>query len=215
VIVTAGVVERAFLEPGLEAVALNRQQQRLLYDPSPAVDSALEHLLALWRLAGPPSSPQGSPDVAAHVTATLSLGRRLASSNAREREHVRAVCGEADRLTRDLRFAERVAADAGLSAKAIARQVRAPLTVLEGRDPDDQWAVVDAVFALDLVFAAVPAAQLFSPAVRHELRGRRFALLRELYERRRGAHVKQGAGALATPGARPTDAARECPNGSA
>lgn len=204
--VSAGTVRREFLDRGLDARALNLEQAGLLFDPSPECDSIAEVVVALSRLLAEPCLPSNArSQVRVLVARLVPIVRRLAASNTAEGDLQRALCGAADRLTRELRDAElNIPRDAAavLSAKQIARALRGPLRVLVDGD-EDPLEVADAVRQVEDLLDRVPSVQLLSPWVEHELRGRKFRLLRRLVERRSSS--SEGDEALATPAAGPTD----------
>ncbi len=182
--VTAATVRHGFLEPGLDVVARVLRE----YDPSPGIDSLLEMQRALL-LRLPPGR-----DRQLH----LRLNRRLIELNIGEHRDARRITGNADQLARDLRHAE--LNDPGhrpLTAKGIARQLRPHLAVLADVAGASGAEVVRAARVLGAAIARVPSAQLLSPAVRHELGERKFAVL--VKQARRESF---GGAELETPAAR-------------
>jgi hypothetical protein len=151
----------------LDARALNLEQARLLFDPSVEVDSLLELPAALLRAGAP----------AVLVSELSVLCRRVLESNLLEGERERVLAGVLDEQL----AAIRVLPVAGrLTAKGIARAVRGPLGVVLDGGGGDAVRYFRACCAVRDVVAAVPRAQLLAPAVRHELRERKFRLLAEL-----------------------------------
>lgn len=69
----------------LDAQAANAAQQRALYDPSPEVDSALEHALFLLKTANDAQRP--------HARALVELLKSIHGHNAAERHHERTAVG--------------------------------------------------------------------------------------------------------------------------
>jgi hypothetical protein len=90
--------------------------------------------------------------------------------------HARHLSGAADRTVTDLHRLERVDRQpAGVPAAQIARDLRAPLDVLQDA-PHVHLALVPIVQAL----MTIPRAQLLTPTVERKLNRARFALLRDL-----------------------------------
>jgi hypothetical protein len=165
---TSALATRGALERAMDARALNLEQARLVFNASPEVDSIAELPAALLRAGAP-----------ADLVARLSvLCRQLLASNVEEGRCETAVAGLLERQLSNVRalpVAER------LTAKSIARRVREPLAVLlAGAAEYDAAEYFGACCAIREVIAACPPEQLLAPAVRHELRDRKYSLLREL-----------------------------------
>jgi len=167
--ITAALARSAFLDPALEAQALNDEQGLLLYNPSEEPDSLLELVRAERDRATP----------AAHTLRLARLTRQLATSNGRERYFERSIAGAADqivRATRDLELNR--AGEAVLAAKAIARALREPLRMLTAERLD--WQAIQAAREVDRLLARVPRLQVLSPTVAHELGKAKYELLQRL-----------------------------------
>lgn len=180
--VTHPFVVARFVDPSLDAIALNRQQRDLVFNPSEEADSIIEHLLHV------------RPDSRAerdHLRAAAKLSLQFAELNDGEFSHLRTIAGTADRLARDLHVAERNGLGASVRAKAIANRIRDALKVIYAKDPSERTArdYLEAVWALGDLFREVPADQLFTPALEHELGKGRMRQLRELYEQRMGVRA--------------------------
>lgn len=146
--ITAAIVRRSALDPGMEARAYNLEQERLFYDPSPERDSLVEVI-----------------DTGCLTTVTIV--RRLVDSNQREGEAERRILGWADALATDLRDFELNGNGAKLTAKGIARALRPALKrVRSGGTPAE---LADAFRAIHAVLRAAPRSLVLSGAVRHEL----------------------------------------------
>lgn len=169
------VVER-FVDPSIEAMSIIAAELRALYNPSPELDSVIEHLLAIE-----PSSDEERE----HLQEIGRLVVHVAMLNGDEVDQLRVIAGAADTLACDLHAEERNGTSESLKAKAIAQRVRGPLDVLG--EPADARAFVDAAWALRDLFDRVPEHRIFTEQVEHELGGRKFRRLRELWEQRMGA----------------------------
>lgn len=176
---TAATVRHGFLEPALDARALNDAQQRLIQNDTPEVDSVTEHLTLIGRhLRG----TDATPDLVHLFDRVL----ELRDSNVAEGGLERTICGRADRLVTDLRTLE-LSGSGGpspLAARSLARRLREPLRVIAEPPLGDPRALVDAGRKVGEVIAHIPAEQLFTRDVTRELGERRAATLRALYERR-------------------------------
>ena len=159
--VTAAVVRRRALDPGMEARAYNLEQERLFFDPSPERDSLVEVI------------DTGCLEV-------VNLVRRLVDSNMREGEAERAFLGWADGFATDLRAMELGGNGSKLTAKAIARALREPLRTL--RSDATPAELAGAVREIHRVLRQAPRSLVLASAVEHNLGAASFALLREIVE---------------------------------
>lgn len=154
------------LHPSMESTCHNLDQ----YDPSPEADSILEHLEVL--VAQLPDGPTKS-QIEKHLAAAI-------ASNLREGGETRRVSGAADRLVAELRSIETNGVRRAIGAKSLARGLRAPLAILldpAGRSASELVRARRQVFA---VIGEIPAAQLRSRRLRHELAKRKFDLLQTM-----------------------------------
>lgn len=193
--VTAATTRRTFLDPAMDAIALNREQQRLVYDPSPEVDSLLEHVNALAAAA---PGPTGT---------ILALLRRFLASNQLEGDSERRIAAAADQLTRDLRRSELNSVaprpHAAIPAKRLARTLRGPLAAILSPADRDPLAFVAAVRRVDDAIRAVPTVQLLAPTVRRGMRAEQFALLELLVASRNEGDAAGVNGDVAVNGGGP------------
>lgn len=90
----------ALVDHLMDAQAANARQDRVLYDPSPETDSALEHLLAIAKTATPEQRP--------HIRALIRCLGEARHLNAAEREHERAAAAVADPVSSVHEFAKLV-----------------------------------------------------------------------------------------------------------
>jgi DNA-binding transcriptional ArsR family regulator len=185
--VSASAVERAFLEPSMEARVHNLDQ----YDPSPGIDSQLERIRALAH-EFPPSSLREK--LLAEVDAAI-------ISNVREGREVLGIAGSADQLVTDLRRIEHGPNSQALGAKAIARYLREPLALLSSPEGTPAGDLVHARQRLHDAIDAVPLLMLMSPAVEHELGQTKYAGLVDIVN-------KKGAGGSTPSDAHEREAAR-------
>lgn len=88
------------VESLMEAQAANAVQDRALFDPSPEIDSAVEHALWLLKTANDVQRP--------HAVALVRLLGTVRESNRSEREHVRLATGLVDPITSVHEFAREV-----------------------------------------------------------------------------------------------------------
>lgn len=167
--VSAAHVRASFLDPAMDARALNLEQHFWIDNGTPECDSVLDHLACI----DPDSISERT-----HLEQLRALAFVVAAENMSEGQIERTICGAADLLARDLRGVELNGVSGVLAAKGIARLVRGPVDRMLAGDEsfEDACALVD-------VFARVPSAQLLSHAVEHELWTKRFAKLRELHGR--------------------------------
>lgn len=162
--VTAAFVHRNFLDHSMEATAHNLDQ----FNPSPEVDSILEHL---GRLADQLPACPVKRRMKVFINSAI-------QSNLREGNETREVSAVADRLVADLHDIEANGVRRALGPKAIARALREPLQTLrtpEGRAPRE---LAEATAAVRVVIRSVPRDQLLSDRVAHELAPRKAELLR-------------------------------------
>lgn len=162
-----GTAARRALDLALEARACNLLQGRLLFDPSPEADSLLEL----------PAVARGEGASERLVALMASLCRRVIASNGAEGQAELELAGLLDGHAARQR---RLPAADRLTVKAIAARVRGPLAVLVDPAAHDGVAYYRACCAVRDVVAACPPEQLLSPALAHELRGRKHALLGRL-----------------------------------
>lgn len=101
------------------------------------------------------------------------IRRRAVAEGERQRQLARLMETEVQR-------ARMAPLEERLTAKGIARRLRGPLAVLADPSGQDALAFFRAAGVVREVIAACPTEQLLAPAVRHELRGRKFDLLRQL-----------------------------------
>lgn len=189
---TAATVKREVLDPSLEGIALNLQQERLVCNPSPEVDSLVEHINALAR-----TDPGRASDM-------MRLLTQLVASNQLEREQWRKPAGFADRTARHLRDTElNGGGPRGVPARQIATTFRDPLDAFAAAR--DRATVLQVVAAIRLL-TTVPADQLLAPAVLHNLGKAKGRLLEQivLMLNESGAPV-DGRDAASHEGARPGD----------
>lgn len=144
----------------------NTLQERKLYDPSPAIDSIIEH--GCWLLKHAPSEAHRR-----HAAAIVALAADTQASNRHEREQVQAVAGRIDRP-----------AAGAWSLRAVIRETRDhlaallnPITGAEARDRS-----YEAILA---VIRDAPAELVGSHArpnltLRHELGAKKTTLLWDL-----------------------------------
>jgi hypothetical protein len=179
-LVTAGTLRERVLEPALDARSLNLEQKRLLLDPSPECDSAVEHVRALAQLVA-------DERARIHIFQLGRLAHRLAASNGAEGSYERLVAGAADRLVRDLRALElRGEGDRSVAKEQLARDIRKPLRAIAAAAAPGNGLLplVAAVRELDQVLDRAPADQLLSRTVEYQLGRATFGLLRELVGQR-------------------------------
>jgi hypothetical protein len=176
--VSAAHVKDSFLDPAMDARALNLNQAFRLTNQTPECDSLLEHLARIH--------PDG-PSERFHLQQMHALAVVVVAENETEGQIEQRIARSADLLSRDLRGVELNGASGVLTAKAIARRLRGPLQVLVDVDElgahagHPGTAILDAAFAVGDVLRLVPSRQLLQPQVEHELRGRLFEKLRDLH----------------------------------
>lgn len=158
---SAATVRHAVLEPGMDARALNIEQSRIVFDPSPESDSLVEVLADLG------AYQQAKP----HLIA-------LTRSNHAEGKLECGITLWADTLATDLRDLELNGGAGALSGKSLARALREPLRAFAGSGGAAERA--RAAAAIWRVTKGHPRAQLLTPSVRHELGAAKFRLLEEM-----------------------------------
>ena len=155
---TAATVKRQVLDPALEGIALNRQQERLVYDPSPEADSLAEHINAL------------ASQHPAECAEMMRLLTQLVASNQLERAEWAKPAGFGDEQVRHLRRAELDGGSQAVPTREVARALRGPLDALA--EICDRVSVEQAAVAMSLA-VRLPESQLLAPNVRRELGDRR------------------------------------------
>ncbi len=155
--------------------ALNRAEARLLYDPSPAIDSLAEDIATLHRFGVPAETIEG----------LLRRVRRAIALNDCEANVHGELCELLDDLARAAhgdtlhRHASRV-----MTVKAIAKALRPALGVIAAPREHDAMAFVKAVRTIDRLVASHPLAVLLTDSVRNEIGPRRFDLFERLVRER-------------------------------
>lgn len=145
----------------IEALALNEQQRRALFDPSPEVDSLAEELVALRAFGVPDHVVRG---LVSRVGDVLTL-------NGLEGACQHDVSGLLDRLCR----VQRSGVPAVLTVKGLARTLRADLAILAQGDVAREFTA--AALRVQDVVRQVPADRLRSTSLRNEIGGARHDLL--------------------------------------
>lgn len=153
------------LGTAMDARALNLEQTRHLFNPTPEADSLAEEIAGLLGHGVPVG-------VVARLTTRCRL---ILESNVAEgdEEMTLAAIFETE-IQRALMapVAERA------TVKSLARKLRGPLAAM--LDPADSVDYFRACCAVRDVLNAIPAEQLLTESLRHELRARRFDLLSSL-----------------------------------
>ena len=192
-VVTAATVRRAFLEPALDALALNDAQDRLIQNDTPEADSMIEHLAALGPVV---RGTRAVPNLITLFDQAISLR----DWNRGEGGCVRVVSGHADGMVTDLRARELRGGLGGqplpLAAKSVAHAIREPLRILV--ESTGEWPRLRAACDIERQVGHLPQEQLFSPAVTRELGKAKAAALRELYDRRENGAATPAKGRGAT-----------------
>lgn len=174
----------AATELAMEGMATNDAGRRLLYDPSPEIDSLAERLVELEQ--------HGVPRRV--VRALLADLREALSLNLRERAGYRALAGTLDRATR-------IGAAPELSRAGTVRGainlLREPLELLAANEAGvriDGRALVEAVSRVRRVVAVAPRRMLLSRSLRSNLGGRKHrVLVREIEKHDREKHDRKAA----------------------
>lgn len=165
---------RGVLDTAADAIAVNREQARRLYDPTPEVDSLAERLLDLRRTHGVPAPV---------ISGLLRDVRDLIALNDTELGHERTITGTLDALE----AAEREARNPGrlrseLSIRALVRRLRADLDTIAAAAGGTEYALAASRVreVCEHATAAGDVEKLRSRTLRHELGGRRHDLLVEI-----------------------------------
>ena len=156
----------------MDARGANLEQNALLYNPSPEVDSLAELPAELLRQVR-----AGNIDPALFAT-WAKLSRRLLESNIAEGASEMTAAGL---LEDHIARARTAPLAARMTAKSIARRLRDPLRVMLDPAAHDAIEFFRAAGAIRDVLAACPREQLLAPAVEHHLGGRKFRLLTQLF----------------------------------
>lgn len=160
---------RGALNSTLDAQAAGFLEARLLFNPDAEINSLAE-LIARLRDYNVPQ---------AHLRAIFTALREAIELNARQLGHEGDASGRLDELAAVLHRAEceqRVTRALGI--KAIAKALRAPLSVVSAPVTHPAKAFVASIRTIDDVITQVPESVLRSPTLRHELgRGPHNALL--------------------------------------
>lgn len=140
---------------------------------TPDVDSVVE-VLEVARLQLPPGQE----------AALSGLLLRLTTLQGEESRIQRDLAGPLDSMARSLRGLELASSGSPFTSRAIARRLREPLATIA--DPAGKPArdLVNAGRIVGEVLGAVPAVQVFTAAVEHELGAEKYAALRECAERK-------------------------------
>ena len=161
---------RGVIDTAADAIAVNREQARRLYDPTPEVDSLAERLLELRRTHGVPAPV---------ISGLLRDVRDLITLNDDELGHERAITGTLDALDRAEQAARRPARlRSELSIRALVRRLRADLDTLSAAMGGTEYAL--AATRVREVCEQADHEKLLGRTLRHELGGRRHDLLIEV-----------------------------------
>lgn len=160
----------------MDARAHNLEQTRHLFNPTPETDSLAEELAGLLKLGVPAG-------IVARLTTSC---RQILQSNLAEGDSELQLAGLFEQAI-ERSLAEPVARRA--TVKSLARRLAGPLSTM--LDPADGVEYFQASCMVRDVLVAVPAEQLLTGSMRHELRGRRYELLEQLV----GAHHARGRAA--------------------
>jgi hypothetical protein len=176
-VVSAVSVQQGVLVPSMDQVALNAEQQRLLFDPSPERDSLVELLLLGVEVDG--AQPW--------EVSALRVCQRLGLANREEGQLARQVAGFADALASDLHGLELARKDGEerLGVRELVGRLRGPLDVLVRADAGEPVAageVAAAGAAIGRLAAVCPRERLLAQSIRHNLGGRRFRALERLVD---------------------------------
>jgi hypothetical protein len=167
-------IRERVLNPILDANALNRQQQRLIANSTPEIDSIAEAFIDV----AAENDPALRRRKALHGMALL---KQLVAANRAEGECERQAAGELDHFARSVRDAELNggAPPKEWSAKRVARETRDALAVLGQPFTSDEQRH-DAMTVVQRVIAECPRHVLLSDRTAYELSTRKFRLLAEL-----------------------------------
>ena len=161
---------RGFVDVAADAIAANRAQHRLLFNPTPEVDSLAERLIALRR-HGVPSGL---------ISELIQDVKQLITLNEHEHGDERALAGALDALARAEHAAEREGSRAhdAISVRALVRRLRDDLDTIRASGTGTEFALAAA--RVREICSQTPADKLTSNTLRHELGGRRHDLLVEM-----------------------------------
>jgi CHAT domain-containing protein len=159
--VPSSLLRDRVLNPTMDARAHNLHQARLIANPTPEIDSIVEHLAAIAETAT--DTQRG------HVLELLRLVRDLAASNHAEGTRQQTVAGVVDRLAADLRRHE-TTARTSFGVQQLARALRKPLETIVNARGAGSAKYVTAVRQIEDVLRMVPATHLLdNVSLRHEL----------------------------------------------
>lgn len=195
--ITADAVKRSVLDPAMEGIALNRAQERLIYNASPELDSIAE-----WVNAMAEQDPERCAE-------TMRLLTQLVATNQLEQTEWFKTAGFGDETIRLLRRAERQPGG-GLAwtRRRLVDHVRGPLAVIADPAGHDAMAFVRAVRLLDDLIETVSANDLLAPAVLYQLGERKAETLQQLVESHNDSGAQAGnPGAAGHEGDSPSDQA--------
>jgi hypothetical protein len=164
-----------FLEPALDARALNLQQQALIANSTEEIDSLVEIVRSLARSA----RPDQRPVVAALVTIT----RELARLNQAEGELQRQIAGAAHEFVSQMR-SEELAGRNALATKSVARALRSPLEILRSPEEHTEMELARARRDVLTIVDRVGPAVALHVGVRHEIGVGKYTTLVALVDRR-------------------------------
>jgi hypothetical protein len=169
-LLTAATVRQAFLEPGMDLVALTGWQDLLIENrQTPQLDSIVEVLEAV--------RPQLPPGEGAELTALL---LRLSHLQGEEGRIQHLIAGAADGITRRLRGLELAGTGSPFTSQAVARRLREPLAAIVDAENRTARELVEAGRIVGEVLGALPARQIFTAEVEHQLGAVKYAALRSL-----------------------------------
>lgn len=175
---TAAALRRDYLEPVLDAQAVNDVQAHATANATPETDCVVDHLNQIV------ARPHDSAHVLRHAAEALAHAARVYELNQAERAYERQIAGAADRDVRDVRRVELRGESPAVTAREIVPVARlAPdlLGVLA------RGKVAAGTFMRVVCFA--PVGQMLAPAVAHEI-GHAFAPWRQFVEPlKRDAHA--------------------------
>lgn len=162
----------AHMSTSMEGRARNLEQDRLLYDPSPEPDSALEFLRELI-------THVENPRARAQLKPLASVFRALLESNRAEGQAHMANAGMWDDLASRLRDIE---IRHQLTVKSFVRAVGEPLKVLAHHADHTPLEVTRATAAVYRALRSMPDGALESNYTRGQLKATRYRLLCEIAE---------------------------------
>jgi hypothetical protein len=165
------------LDHGMDALVHNRDQDILIFNPSPEPDSIIEHLNLLFReLHEAGVDPSRIADL-------LTLTRKVLESNGFERGDGQVVTGGLDALLAQLMAGNQLRAH--LDAKGIAFKLRDPLKILAALEDGQRVPardVIDAGHAVKEVRRLIPDHKLLAADVQNQLGETGFKHLQRLVE---------------------------------